>query len=201
MATSSAATRVAELLPPPAAPPAPTVLRVALAATPADEAAEEVAPPLKPADMAAGEPEDEPTGCADLSTATTPTYPATIVVPAPPRSMASGSVASVAITVGQAADVVRVPVSALVGVQSGTGQVQVLTGSGTTTRAVTVGAVGSGFAQVMTGLAVGDRVVLADVNAALPSTQSNGLRGLGSGGFAGRGGGTGGVAAGGRPGR
>jgi multidrug efflux pump subunit AcrA (membrane-fusion protein) len=134
------------------------------------------------------------------STATTPTYPATIVVPAPPRSMASGSVASVAITVGQAADAVRVPVSALAGVQSGTGQVQVLTGSGTTTRAVTVGAVGSGFAQVMTGLAVGDRVVLADVNAALPSNQSNGLRGLGGGGFAGRGGGTGGAAVGGRPG-
>ncbi len=134
------------------------------------------------------------------STATTPTYPATIVVPAPPRSMASGSVASVAITVGQAADAVRVPVSALAGVQSGTGQVQVLTGSGTTTRAVTIGAVGSGFAQVMTGLAVGDRVVLADVNAALPSNQSNGLRGLGGGGFGGRGGGAAGAAAGGRPG-
>lgn len=65
MATSSAATRVAELLPPPAALPEPPVLRVALVATPADEAAEEGAPPLEPADDAADEAADEPEGCAD----------------------------------------------------------------------------------------------------------------------------------------
>lgn len=124
------------------------------------------------------------------SNAATPSYPATIVVPRPTRSMASGSVVSVAITVGQASDAVRVPVSALSGVQAGTAVVQVLAGTGTKAQAVTVGAVGGGFAQVLTGLQPGDRVVLADVTAALPSNQTTGLRGLGGGGFANRGGGS-----------
>ncbi|GAA2742467.1 hypothetical protein GCM10009868_12550 [Terrabacter aerolatus] len=125
------------------------------------------------------------------STATTPAYPATVVVPNPTRSMASGSVVSVAITVAQAPDADRVPVSALSGVQSGSAVVQVLSGTatGTASRAVTVGAVGGGFAQVLSGLQPGDRVVLADASAALPSNQTTGLRGLGGGGFAGRGGG------------
>lgn len=129
------------------------------------------------------------------STASTPAYPATVVVPSPTRSMASGSVVSVAITVAQAPDAVRVPVSALAGVQSGTAVVQVLSGTGTGTKsqAVTVGAVGGGFAQVLSGLQPGDRVVLADASAALPSNQTAGLRGLGGGGFAGRGGGAGGA--------
>ncbi|GAA2479199.1 hypothetical protein GCM10009858_15930 [Terrabacter carboxydivorans] len=132
------------------------------------------------------------------SNATTPSYPA-VIVPSPTRSMASGSVVSVAITVGQAADAVRVPVSALSGVQSGSAVVQLLAGTGTKAQAVTVGAVGGGFAQVLTGLQPGDRVVLADTTAPLPTNQTTGLRGLGGGGFAGRGGaaGTGGAGAGG----
>jgi trimeric autotransporter adhesin len=126
------------------------------------------------------------------STSTTPLYPAVVIVPRPPAWMASGSPVAVAITVGDASDAERVPVSAIAGLQSGTGAVQVLDGTGTTTRAVTVGAVGGGYAQVLTGLRDGDRVVLADLAAALPSSQTVNLRGLVGAGGAGFGGGAGG---------
>jgi multidrug efflux pump subunit AcrA (membrane-fusion protein) len=136
------------------------------------------------------------------STTTTPLFPADVIVPSPPRWMASGSSVAVAITVGQATDALRVPVSAVAGLQSGAGTVQVLSATGTRTQAVTVGAVGGGYAQVLAGLRQGDRVVLADVTAALPSNQTANLRGLVGGGGAGAGfgggartGGTGGTGA------
>ncbi|EWT03216.1 hypothetical protein N865_01650 [Intrasporangium oryzae NRRL B-24470] len=112
---------------------------------------------------------------------TTPSYPATVLVPNPTRSMSSGSIVTVAITVGQAPDAVRVPVSAVAGLRAGTGDVEVLSGGDARAQAVTVGVVGDGYAQILTGLAAGDRVVLADAAAALPSNQTAGLRGLGGG--------------------
>ncbi|GAA2154582.1 hypothetical protein GCM10009826_14830 [Humibacillus xanthopallidus] len=122
------------------------------------------------------------------STSTSPLFPAVVIVPRPPQWLASGSSVAVAITVGAAADAVRVPVSAIAGLQSGTGAVQVLDGAGTKPQSVTVGAVGGGYAQVLTGLHDGDRVVLADLTAALPSNQSVNVRGLVGGGGAGFGG-------------
>jgi multidrug efflux pump subunit AcrA (membrane-fusion protein) len=133
------------------------------------------------------------------STTTTPLYPVVVTVPNPPQAMASGSTATVAITVGEASDAVRVPVSAIAGLQTGTGTVQVLRAVGPQTQAVTVGAVGGGYAQVLSGLREGDRVVLADLTAALPSNQTVNVRGLvgGGAGFGGAaragGGGTGGT--------
>lgn len=133
------------------------------------------------------------------STSTTPLYPATVLVPHPPSWLASGTPVTVAITVGGATDALRVPVSAVAGLESGTGSVQVLAATGAAARAVTVGAVGGGYAQVLTGLHDGDRVVLADLTAALPSNQTVTLRGL-TGGGAGFGGARFGGSAGGAPG-
>jgi hypothetical protein len=81
---------------------------------------------------------------------------------------------------------VRLPVSALAGRDGGSASVQVLSAGTPTTRRVVVGAVGGGWAQVLTGLVGGERVVVADPSAALPTTTT-GLRGLGGGGFGGGG--------------
>ena len=52
------------------------------------------------------------------------------------------------ITLATADDVLTVPVSAVTGVSSGTGSVQVLSGSTVEAAKVTVGAVGQGKVQV-----------------------------------------------------
>lgn len=110
-----------------------------------------------------------------------PAYPATIIVPDPPASMPSGSTVTVAVEVASAPDALRVPVSALDGVTAQTGSVTILSGSTTRTVPVTVGATGGGWAQIVRGLSSGDRVVLADTSAPLPSNSVPGLRGIGAG--------------------
>jgi multidrug efflux pump subunit AcrA (membrane-fusion protein) len=106
------------------------------------------------------------------TTTSTPTYPVRVTVSDAPVSLAAGSTAAVTITLATASDVLTVPVSAVTGVSSGTGSVQVL--SGTTVRAakVTVGAVGQGKVQVESGLTAGQVVVLADPTTALPSSTT-----------------------------
>ena len=116
--------------------------------------------------------------------------------------MASGSSGTVAITVASATNVIRVPVSALAGVTSGTGTVEVLAAGSSTPKstAVTLGAIGGGWAQVLSGLTKGQIVVLADASQALPANQTQSTRGFGTGGGfggGGTGGGTGGTRTGG----
>jgi multidrug efflux pump subunit AcrA (membrane-fusion protein) len=115
------------------------------------------------------------------SGAPTPSYPATIVVPDPPASMPTGSTATVSIEVASVPSALRVPVSALAGVTAQAGTVTTISAGKSTTVPVTIGAVGGGWAQVVSGLGSGDRVVLADANAALPSNSTAGLRGIGGG--------------------
>ncbi|MDQ2782727.1 MAG: hypothetical protein M3Y26_09380, partial [Actinomycetota bacterium] len=55
---------------------------------------------------------------------------------------------------------------------------------------VKVGAVGGGLAEIQSGLAAGDQVVIADINAALPTNSSTSVRGLTGGGQGGPPGGT-----------
>ena len=88
------------------------------------------------------------------------------------------------------------PVSAVTGVSSGRGSVQVLSNGTATATTVTVGAVGQGRVQVEEGLTAGQVVVLADPSTALPSSSSTGLTRRSStsgvGGLTGSGGGGGG---------
>jgi HlyD family secretion protein len=83
------------------------------------------------------------------------------------RALPTGSTASLAVVVRTAADVVTVPASAVVD-----GEVRVLEGDGTATKKVTVGAVGATTLEV-SGIEAGTRVVLADRDADLPSTDSS----------------------------
>jgi hypothetical protein len=55
-------------------------------------------------------------------------------------------------------------------------------------RSVKIGAVGAALTEIVSGLTEGDQVVLADLNAAVPSSSSSLT---GGGGFFGRGGGQG----------
>ena len=78
------------------------------------------------------------------------------------------------------------PVSAIPEVTSGQARVGVLSNGAVTPTTVTVGAVGGGRAEIRSGLNEGDQVVLADVQAALPTNSSQNVRGVtGPGGPAG----------------
>ncbi len=115
------------------------------------------------------------------SSSSTPTYPATVIVPDPPAAMPTGSTVTVAVQVASAQDALRVPVSALNGVSAQTSTVTTLSGTTTRTVPVTVGAVGGGWAQIVQGLSAGDQVVVADANTPLPTNNVPGLRGIGGG--------------------
>ena len=110
------------------------------------------------------------------TTSSTPTYPVRVTVPEAPVTLAAGSTATVSFTLATASDVLTVPVSAVTGVRSGTGSVQVLSGGTVQTARVTVGAVGQGRVQVEKGLTAGQVVVLADPTTALPSSTGNSTR-------------------------
>jgi HlyD family secretion protein len=122
------------------------------------------------------------------------TYPVTITLP-PGSAVVSGAAAAVTIVVASVADVLSVPTSAVH--YNGTASyVQVLEDGEQSRRTVKVGATGAALTQIESGVADGDEVILADLDAPLPSTSSSlnvrGGFGGGGGGFARRFSGTGG---------
>jgi multidrug efflux pump subunit AcrA (membrane-fusion protein) len=124
----------------------------------------------------------------------TASYPVVVSLTGAPLSLASGSDATVSVVTATARDVVTVPSSAVTRAGSGTtGVVRVLTGGQVTSTRVVVGAVGPELTQVSSGLKTGQRVVLADLSAPLPSSSTNARigggfgGGLGGGGFGGGG--------------
>jgi hypothetical protein len=133
-------------------------------------------------------------------------YPVTVQVPQAPASLATGSRAQVSIVVATASGVLTVPNSAVTRLGTGRALVTTLRGGAPMRTVVAVGAVGLTTTQV-TGLTLGQTVVLADLDTPLPSNTNGlrGVRGLGGGaGFGGGGGfgtGTGGGAVGGGGGR
>ncbi len=116
------------------------------------------------------------------TTSETVAYPVTITVASPPATMAAGSTASATVTVATAEDVLTVPTSAV-----RRGMVTVLSGEQQVPTRVTVGAVGAARTEIKEGLAEGDQVVLADLDAPLPSNDQP----SGPGGFVEGGGGDG----------
>lgn len=106
----------------------------------------------------------------------------------------TGASASVAIVTQQVADVVTVPSSAVHTVGSNSFVSEQRGGRVLLTR-VAVGAVNDALTQVTSGVAVGDTVVLANLNTPLPSSNTTNRGLAGAGGFGGsgfRGGGGGG---------
>jgi HlyD family secretion protein len=97
---------------------------------------------------------------------------AVTVTVASTRTVSEGSTAAVALVVGTARDAVTVPTSALtrVGTRS---VVSVLHGQSVTRTLVTVGVVGTRRTSITQGLTAGAKVVLADLDAAVPTSTTN----------------------------
>jgi RND family efflux transporter MFP subunit len=138
---------------------------------------------------------------SDSSTSSTASYPVTVTVPKPSAALAPGVTGAVSVTVASARNAVVLPVSAVTKLTDTTGTVTLLgQDNQTTPTRVSLGAIGTGTVQITSGVGVGQRVVIADNTAALPSssTSTNRRPGTALGGQAG--GGTGGPPAGGVPG-
>lgn len=120
---------------------------------------------------------------SDSSTGSDPTYTVGIVLDERDLQLADGMPASVTAVVGTADDVVVVPASAV-----SNGSVTVVEDGVAQRVRVTTGIVGATQIEVTDGLEAGDEVVLADLDADLPSGGSD-QGGFGGGGFGGGGGG------------
>jgi multidrug efflux pump subunit AcrA (membrane-fusion protein) len=115
----------------------------------------------------------------------TATYPVVVALSGAPLSLASGADATVSVVTATATHVITVPSSAVTHAGSGsTGIVRVLTGEQATPTSVRIGAVGPVRTEIVSGLRAGQRVVLADLSAALPSSSTGARFG---GGFSGGG--------------
>ena len=104
------------------------------------------------------------------------TYPVTITLKRKHLDIAIGVTAAVSVVTGSAQDVVTVPASAL----SGDTVTLVQDGAATRTR-VTTGVVGATTVEITDGVTAGDDVVLADLDAALPTTDTSDTSGFGGG--------------------
>lgn len=126
-------------------------------------------------------------GVLDSSTGSTTTFPVTVALDPSTDTLFDGAGAAVAITVGQVQNVVSVPSSAVHSLGSLHTVTVLANGKATVTR-VGIGAVGTDRTQITSGLTAGQRVVLAQLNAPLPSSNTtNGRFGVGGAGLGGGG--------------
>ena len=100
------------------------------------------------------------------------TFPVTVQFATGTPHIYDGTGADVVVTTGSASGVLTVPVSAVHTTADGRHTVTVVDGGTTTTVAVTLGAVGDDVVQVTAGLRAGQRVVLAELGQALPSSTT-----------------------------
>ena len=118
-------------------------------------------------------------------------YPVVVVLPSSANNLFSGSSADISIVTGAKEHVLAGTSAVLTtGTQS---YVQTLSGGNPVDKSIKVGIVGSIYTQVLSGLALGDEVVLANYADPVPASNTSTLGGFG-GGFGGAGGfgGTGG---------
>lgn len=120
------------------------------------------------------------------SAGSTSSYAVTIDLGADADAVHDGTGASVAITVGTARQVLTVPLSAVHTVGS-LHTVEVYSGGNVTVTQVTLGVVGSDRVQIVHGLTAGQRVVLANLSAAVPSSTTTSRFGISFGEFSGGG--------------
>lgn len=115
-------------------------------------------------------------------------FPVTIGLAANAPTLFAGSDVQVAITLAQVNNVIAVPTSAVQGIGAASFVTVMRAGKLVTVRVV-VGATGPVLTQIISGLSVGEQVVLADMSTPLPTnTNPFAARGLtGGGGFLGRG--------------
>jgi RND family efflux transporter MFP subunit len=127
-------------------------------------------------------------GVVPTTSGSTTAYPVVIGLNGSPEGLRNGGSASVTITLNQVDNVLAVPTSAVRTAGAGAFHiVMVLSGSKTQTMPVQVGAVGPDLTEITSGLQEGQQVVIADLNAPLPSNTNTRLGG-GGGGLGGGGG-------------
>jgi HlyD family secretion protein len=125
-------------------------------------------------------------GVVPTTSGSTTVYPVVIGLSGAPDGLRNGGSASVTITLNHVGDALTVPTSAVRSAGGGAVHlVTVVSGGKTSTVPVQVGATGPDLTQITSGLQEGQTVMLADLNAPLPSNTTT--RGLG-GGFGGGGG-------------
>jgi HlyD family secretion protein len=131
-------------------------------------------------------------GTVGSSSGSATTYPVTVALTDQPDGFRNGTTASLSIVTARTADAVAVPTSAVT-VEGGRATVTVLDDGKPSEVTVQTGAVGEVWTEITDGLDVGQTVVLADLDAPLPTsatdTQTTGGFGGPGGGFGGFGGG------------
>jgi len=133
-------------------------------------------------------------GVVPTTSGSTTTYPVVIGLNGSPDGLRNGIDASVTITLNEVNGVLAVPTSAVRTAGAGAFHiVMVLSGSKTQTMPVQVGAIGPDLTEIKSGLSEGQQVVVADLNAPLPSNSTTRLGGGGGGAFGGGGGAFGGA--------
>ena len=126
-----------------------------------------------------------PTSTSGAAAGSSPTYPVVVLVPAAVPALSSGARADVTLVVSTARNVLTVPSSAVTRLANGSAVVTVAQGGSTRRTVVTTGAVSGTSVQILTGLSLGQRVVLADLAAPLPTGSAATTRRFGGGAGAG----------------
>ena len=122
------------------------------------------------------------------------TFPVTIAVTGNPAGLYAGASADVEIIVRQATNVLVVPTTAVHSLGTSS-YVDLLKNGKEVEQTVTIGAEGSPYTQITSGLKEGQEVVIASLSATIPSSTGTGTGravfgggGFGGGGFGGGGG-------------
>jgi HlyD family secretion protein len=111
-------------------------------------------------------------GLVSTSGTTGTTYPVTIALAGDTAALRDGAVGTVTITTASVTQALAVPSSA-VHVNNGRATVTLLQGGSTKSVAVQIGAVGTTWTQIKSGLTAGQTVVVADLSQALPGTATS----------------------------
>jgi len=133
------------------------------------------------------------TAVAEAATVTSgvATFPVTVVLSGASPSLRPGMSASVSVIINQVVGVTTVPTSAVHTTGAGSTVTLFVNGKPVPT-AVTVGAADATLTQIVSGVKVGDQVVIATITSAIPSSTTGTGRSLTGGGFGGGGFGGGG---------
>lgn len=111
-------------------------------------------------------------GVVGTSSGTATTYPVTIGLTDAPDELRNGATASLSIVTARTGDATAVPTSA-VHIEGGRATVTVLDDGTPTDVTVQTGAVGPTWTEITDGLDLGQTVVLADIDAPLPTSATN----------------------------
>jgi multidrug efflux pump subunit AcrA (membrane-fusion protein) len=133
------------------------------------------------------------TGVAEEATVSSgvATFPVTVVLSGASPSLRPGMSASVSVVINRVVQVITVPTSAVHTTGAGSTVTLMVNGKPVST-AVTVGAADASRTQILSGVKVGDQVVIATISSTIPSSTSGTGRSLTGGGFGGGGFGGGG---------